>query len=184
MNGTQTIAADVLAQKLDQQHADLIDVRTPMEFRAVHAAEARNVPLDVLDPKELMKNRNGSADSVLYVICKGGGRGAKAQQKFIAAGISNVVNVEGGTDAWVAAGLPVVRGKKMMSLERQVRIAAGFLVLAGAIAALLTGNVYFAAIPAFVGAGLMFAGITDSCAMGMLIAKMPWNKCGEGSCSV
>ena len=61
MNGTQTIAADVLAQKLEQQQADLIDVRTPMEFQAVHAAEARNVPLDVLDPRELMKSRHGSA---------------------------------------------------------------------------------------------------------------------------
>jgi rhodanese-related sulfurtransferase len=89
---------------------------------------------------------------------------------------ANVINVEGGTEAWLAAGLPVVRGKKVMSLERQVRIAAGAIVLAGAIAALVTGNVYFAGIPAFVGAGLMFAGISDSCAMGLLIAKMPWNQ--------
>ncbi len=120
----------------------------------------------------------------MYVICKGGTRGGKAQQKFVDAGFTNVVNVEGGTEAWVAAGLPVIRGKKVMSLERQVRIAAGFIVLAGSLAAILTGNVYLAGIPAFVGAGLMFAGITDSCAMGMLIAKMPWNQRKGGSCSV
>ncbi len=131
-----------------------------------------------------MRQRNGSTEEPLYLICKGGTRGAKACQKFIDAGYTSVVNVEGGIEAWVAAGLPVVRGKKVMSLERQVRIAAGFLVLVGAMAAMATGNVYFAGIPAFVGAGLMFAGITDSCAMGLLIAKMPWNQVKDDSCSV
>jgi hypothetical protein len=77
--------------------------------------------------------------------------------------------------------LPVVRGKKAISLERQVRIAAGIIVLAGAVAAMVTGNVYLAGVPAFVGAGLTFAGITDSCAMGMLIAKMPWNQVKDES---
>ena len=83
----------------------------------------------------------------------------------------------------MAAGLPVVRGKKVMSLERQVRIAAGFIVLVGALLGFFV-HPYFTGISAFVGAGLMFAGITDSCAMGMLIAKMPWNQCKDGSCSV
>ena len=87
----------------------------------------------------------------------------------------NVVNVEGGTLACEAAGLPVVRGKKAISLERQVRIAAGFLVLVGAVLA-LTVHPYFAGLSAFVGAGLMFAGITDTCGMGMLLARMPWNQ--------
>ena len=81
----------------------------------------------------------------------------------------------GGTLAWDAAGLPVVRGKKTILLERQVRIAAGFLVLVGAVLALVV-HPYFVGLSAFVGAGLMFAGITDSCGMGMLLAKMPWNR--------
>jgi rhodanese-related sulfurtransferase len=183
MTQSHTISVGQLAERDEQGSVDIIDVRTPLEFREVRVVAARNRPLDSLDPHAVMKERNGSADEPLYVICKGGTRGAKAQQKFVEAGYENVINVEGGTDAWVTAGLPVVRGKKAVSLERQVRIAAGLIVLAGAVAAMVTGNVYFAGIPAFVGAGLMFAGITDSCAMGMLIAKMPWNQCRDGSCS-
>ncbi len=166
------------------QNIDLIDVRTPVEFREVHVEFARNVPLDQLDPAALMQARNGSTDEPLYVICRSGSRGQQACEKFHKAGFSNVVNIEGGTLACVEAGLPAVRGKKAISLERQVRIAAGFIVLAGAVAAMVTGNVYLVGISAFIGAGLMFAGITDSCAMGMLISKMPWNQVKDGSCSV
>lgn len=78
--------------------------------------------------------------------------------------------------AWEAAGLPVVRGKKAISLERQVRIAAGLLVLLGAILGFFV-NPSFIGISAFVGAGLVFAGITDTCGMAMMLAKMPWNQC-------
>ena len=112
---------------------DLIDVRTPVEYREVHVEIARNVPLDQLDPAALMQARNGSANEPLYVICRSGSRGQQACEKFLKAGFSNVVNIEGGTMACVEAGLPVVRGKKAISLERQVRIAAGSLVLLGAV---------------------------------------------------
>ena len=167
-------------RKLHQRFAggesvDLIDVRTPVEFREVHAIGARNVPLDALDPAAVMKRRDGSAGRPLYVICRSGNRANKACEKLIAAGYANVVNVEGGTLAWDEAGLPVKRGKKAISLERQVRIAAGFLVLVGAVLA-LTVHPYFAALSAFIGAGLMFAGITDTCGMAMILARMPWNQ--------
>jgi hypothetical protein len=82
--------------------------------------------------------------------------------------------VEGGTLACVEAGVPVVRGRKAISLERQVRIAAGSLVLLGA--GLSFVHPAFVGIAAFVGAGLVFAGVTDTCGMGMLIARMPWNQ--------
>lgn len=183
MNAAQTITVHQLAERGKQAGIDLVDVRTALEFREVHADQARNIPLDTLDPQSVMANRNGTADAPLYVICRSGTRGAKAQQKFLDSGFVNVINVEGGTEAWVNAGLPVVRGKKAMSLERQVRIAAGFIVLVGALLGIFVHS-YLAGISAFVGAGLMFAGITDSCAMGMLIAKMPWNRCEDGSCSV
>jgi len=180
----KTISVHKLAKQNEKNDIELIDVRTPMEYREVHAKQAVNQPLDKLDPQALMKSRNGSAEAPLYLICKGGTRGAKACQKLIDLGCANVVNVEGGTEAWVAAGLPVIRGKKSMSLERQVRIAAGFIVLVGSLLGLFV-HPYFGAISAFVGAGLMFAGITNTCAMGMMIAKMPWNQCrDEGSCSV
>ena len=176
MSHIQTISVHELASRQSQGDIDLIDVRTPAEFQSVHAANARNVPLDKLDPKTLLQQRRDSEGESLYVICKSGVRGSKACQKLLDSGLDQVFNVDGGTDAWVEAGLPVVRGKKMMSLERQVRIAAGFIVLSGAVAAMVTKNIYVVGIPAFVGAGLMFAGITDTCAMGMLIAKMPWNQ--------
>ena len=157
---------------------ELIDLRTPVEYRGVHAESACLVPLDRLDPRAVMDSRDGSKDDLLYVICRSGSRGRRAVEKFHAAGYTNVANVEGGTLAWEKAGLPVVRGQEVMSLERQVRIAAGSLVVIG------TGlgafvHPAFLGLCGFVGAGLVFAGITDTCVMGMILAKMPWNRAIE-----
>ena len=157
---------------------DLIDVRTPVEYGEVHIECARNVPLDRLDPAGLMQARNGSLNEPLYVICRSGSRGQQACEKFLKAGFSNVINVEGGTMACVEAGLTVVRGKKAISLERQVRIAAGSLVLIGSVLGWLV-HPAFIGLSAFVGAGLVFAGITDTCGMGMILARMPWNQCSQ-----
>ena len=164
---------------------DLIDVRTPVEFREVHVETARNVPLDQLDAAAVMQARNGSASEPLYVICRSGSRGQQACEKFVKAGFPNVINIEGGTLACEQAGLHLVRGKKAISLERQVRIAAGALVLTGAVLAWFVDPL-FIGLPAFVGAGLMFAGITDTCGMGMILARMPWNQCSQEatSCSI
>jgi rhodanese-related sulfurtransferase len=172
----RTITPQELREQLNRgRRIDLIDVRTPVEFREVHAEFARNIPLDRFDPHALMRSRNGSSDEPLYVICRTGNRADQACRKLDAAGYGNIVNVEGGTLGWEQAGLPVVRGKKAILLERQVRIAAGFLVLLGAVLA-LTVDPWFALLPAFVGGGLMFSGITDTCGMGLLLARMPWNR--------
>jgi rhodanese-related sulfurtransferase len=180
----QTIDVTQLAAKAKTGGIDLIDVRMPTEFREVHAQSAQNFPLDSLDPRAIESGRNGRSGEPLYVICKSGGRSSKAMQKFLDAGIDHVVNVEGGTTAWVNAGLPVVRGKGAMSLERQVRIMAGFFALLGALLGFFV-HPYFIGLSAFIGAGLMFAGITDTCGMGMLLSKMPWNQCSDSqTCSV
>lgn len=155
------------------QSLDLIDVRTPVEFRERHLAAARNVPLDQLDPAAVMRSRGDSREP-LYVICNAGGRGRQAAELFSKAGFPNVINVEGGTAACVEAGLPVVRGKKAVSLERQVRIAAGSLVVLGAGLGYFV-HPWFIGLSAFVGGGLVFAGVTDTCGMGLLLARMPWN---------
>ena len=180
---SQTILPGELAElrMKSGQRVELIDVRMPAEFREVHVDFARNIPLDRLDPAAIRAEHSGSAEP-LYVICRSGSRGRQACEQLAAAGLS-VVNVEGGTAAWDAAGLPVVRGQKAISLERQVRIAAGFLVLLGAVLA-LTVHPYFIGLSAFIGAGLMFAGITDTCGMGMILARMPWNqvKTSGGTC--
>ena len=157
---------------------DLIDVRTPMEFQELHVANARNVPLDQLDPPKVMQTRNGSSQETLYVICRSGSRGKQACERFLKAGFTNVVNVEGGTLACEQAGLPVVRGKKAISLQRQVQIAAGSLVLLGAVLSWLI-HPAFIALAALVGAGLIFAGVTDTCGMGLFLARMPWNRGNE-----
>jgi rhodanese-related sulfurtransferase len=172
-------------QKLRQtgKSVELIDVRTPMEFAEIHAEGASLKPLDQLDPQAIAAQRNGSKEEALYVICRSGSRAAKACEKLQTAGL-NVVSVEGGTQAWEQAGLPVVRGKKTISLERQVRIAAGLLVVLGVTLGWFVHPVFYG-LAAFVGAGLVFAGVTDTCGMGLMLAKAPWNRvkeCGP-SCS-
>ncbi len=179
MNVT-TIAPDQLNKKITSGgQIDLIDVRTPVEFREVHAATAKNLPLDQLNAAEVSRLRNST--ETLYVICRSGSRGKQACEKLIGAGISNVVNVDGGTLAWEQAGLPVVRGRKAMSLERQVRIAAGALVFTGAVLSVLV-HPWWVGLSGFVGAGLMFAGITDTCGMAMVLARMPWNQVSAATC--
>ena len=165
-------ASEVNRRKNANEPIDLLDVRTPLEYREVHAVDTELVPLDRLDPAAF---KNRAPGRMLAVLCKSGGRAKQACEKLAAAGVTGLILVEGGTTAWVAAGLPVERGKKGMSLERQVRIAAGALTFTGVVLGWLV-HPYFFGLSGFVGAGLMFAGITDSCAMGMLIAKMPWNQ--------
>ena len=127
----KTISPQQLHEKMQSgEQLHLVDVRTPVEYRQVHVAAARNVPLDRLDAEAVIREANGS-DQPLYFICQAGSRAAKACEKLQQAGFSNVVNVEGGTKACAQADLPLVHGKKAISLERQVRIAAGSLVLIG-----------------------------------------------------
>ena len=173
-----TISPRQLAERHKSTPVDLIDVRTPVEFREVHVEFARNVPLDRLDPAAVVQARTTGPDEPLYVICRSGSRGQMACEKLVAAGFTNIINIEGGTTACVEAGLPVVRGKKAISLERQVRIAAGSLVLLGVLLGFLVHPVLFG-LSAFVGAGLVFAGVTGFCGMGLLLARMPWNQCGD-----
>lgn len=152
--------------------SSVIDVRTPVEFAEVHVPQARNLPLDELDPGSLQLPK----DEPLYLLCRSGQRACKAAEKCANQGFSQVIVIEGGTLAWIAANLPVTRSEvKVISLERQVRIAAGAHVLLGVLLGWFVHRAFFG-LSAFVGAGLIFAGITDFCGMGMLLAKMPWNK--------
>jgi len=180
MAGFSTITVDRLAELNGQHDVDIIDVRMPSEYSAVHAVVARNLPLDSLKPDDVLSQRNGKSSDPLYVICQSGTRSRIACEKFVAAGFTNVVSVEGGTQAWAEAGLPVVRGRQAVSLERQVRITAGFLVLLGTLLGVFV-HPYFLGLPAFVGAGLMFAGITDTCGMALMLARMPWNQSGKAA---
>ena len=169
----KTITPEELQRRIDAGgRVDLIDVRTPAEFRELHAESARSAPLDALDPSSVAATRAGGP---LYVICRSGSRARRACEQLTGAGLLDVVHVEGGTLAWASEGLPIVRGPKAISLERQVRIASGSLVLLGAALGALV-HPGFIGIAAFVGAGLVFAGLSDTCGMGMLLARMPWNR--------
>src|ERR1017187_8222642 len=109
----------------------LLDVRTPVEFAEVHVPQARNIPLDEINPNELAASGQIRKDQPVYLLCRSGQRATKAAERFAREGFAEPVVIEGGTLAWVEANLPVARSAvKVMSLERQVRIVAGSLVLA------------------------------------------------------
>ena len=152
----------------------LIDVRSPAEFAAVHAAGATSLPLDRLDAAAITL-LSAQGQPPLYFICETSNRSSIAAERLLAAGVQGTAIVAGGTKAWVAAGLPVIRGRAVISLERQVRIVAGSLVALGTVLGWVV-HPYFLAVPAFVGAGLTVAGITDTCGMGLVLARMPWNQ--------
>ena len=151
----------------------LIDVRTPAEYGEVHIPGSVLMPLDRLD-MEAVKDAT-THDRECVMVCRSGKRAEQACQKLQAAGCGNLVILDGGVAAWEGAGLPVARGAKAISLERQVRIAAGSLVLLGVILGTWVHPGFYG-LSAFVGAGLIFAGVTDWCGMAMVLAKMPWNQ--------
>jgi sulfur dioxygenase len=154
--------------------ACILDVRTPAEFDTARIAGSKNVPLDRLTTAEV-KSRFG-ADATVYCICQTGTRSQLAAKKLRGAGMMRVVHVDGGTNAWAAAGLPLERGgRRTIALDRQVRIAAGSLVVLGVIAGALRHPAgYWLA--GLIGAGLTYAGLSNSCGMTTVLAKMPWNQ--------
>lgn len=165
------------------QPAYLLDVRTSGEFAAAHVPGATLIPLAELDAAAFC--REHTAHQPVYVLCQSGGRARRAIEKLQGAGFNGCVLVEGGTQAWMDAGLPVNRGEsKVLPLMRQVQIVVGAVSAIGAALA-LTVNPKFALIPLVTGGGLLFAGVTGFCGLALVLAKMPWNKrtsCDSGAC--
>jgi rhodanese-related sulfurtransferase len=163
---------------------DLLDVRTPGEFAAAHVPGARLAPLDDLDTGAIVKER-GPEGGPIYVLCQTGGRARKAIEKFQRAGFEDCVLVEGGTQGWMDAGLPVIRGaSRVLPLMRQVQLTVGLISATGAALALAV-DPRFAFLPLLMGSGLVFAGISGKCGLALLLAKMPWNRapgCTADSC--
>ena len=150
----------------------VIDVREFSEFNSERIADAQLMPLS---------NFEKHADEIdhtkpVYLMCRSGNRAKNAAEKLAAKGFTDIHVVEGGMVAWAGANLPVVKGEsKVWSLERQVRFTAGLFVLTGVLLSLFVSP-YLLLLSAFVGAGLMFSALTDTCGMGMVLARMPWNK--------
>jgi rhodanese-related sulfurtransferase len=172
---------DLSSRQASGKPVDLIDVRSPGEYAGVHIPGARNTPLDRFDAAAVHAAHDSEAGP-LYVVCQAGPRAATAAAKLQEAGATDVVLVEGGTAAWQRAGLPVIKGKGVIPVDRQLQIVIGVLVGTGGFLAWFV-NPAWALLPAVVGLGLLNAGITGICPMGMLIAAMPWNR-GGASCAL
>jgi rhodanese-related sulfurtransferase len=175
---TRAIDAPTLAERLGDAHnpdPTLIDVRTPVEFEAGHIPGAVNVPLDELRT-QLGDLREVLHDHDVVLVCRSGARAGQAQEALQSAGLSSPTVLSGGIVDWEKTGGAVNRGRQSWELERQVRLAAGSLVVAGILGSTVAPKAKW--LSGFVGGGLVFAAVTNTCAMGMALARMPWNKRG------
>ncbi|OCQ97745.1 hypothetical protein BCD64_06515 [Nostoc sp. MBR 210] len=168
----QTIDAQTLQQLLKQQTVTLIDVREPSEYAGEHIPNATLISLSKFDPLKVLQTQ----DTQVVLYCRSGNRSTMAAQKLFDAGFTEVTHLNGGMTAWKAAGYPTkINQNAPISLMRQVQIVAGSLVVTGTLLGAFVSP-WFLILSGFVGAGLMFAGITDTCALGMLLAKLPYNQ--------
>jgi rhodanese-related sulfurtransferase len=166
--------------------AKLLDVRSAMEYNEIHIKDSINIPIDMLGGKLDELARSGKA---YIVLCRSGNRSPMAADMLMQSGLPSVKVMDGGVTRWQKERLPVEKGPGGISLERQVRIIAGSLVLSGILLAIFV-NRWFLGISIFVSSGLVFAGITDNCLMGALLMKLPYNKklykvkSGGGTCAM
>ncbi|MUK03248.1 DUF2892 domain-containing protein [Vibrio cholerae] len=177
------LAPEELRSWLENQNAEsgqqdlvVIDVRSAAEFESMHILGSYNVPLPLLsEHTDEVASRLGSR---VVLACQSGVRAEQARQRLAASGISTAHVLTGGVPGYAAAGGDVVRGKARWDLERQVRMVAGSLVIAG-----LAGGRFVSpkvrTIAGVIGTGLTFSAATNTCAMGKALSAMPWNKAGQ-----
>lgn len=151
----------------------VLDVRTPGEYETQHIRGAYNVPLDTLG--EHGAEIRAHVEEPIALVCQSGQRARKAEAALKESGMPNLHVLDGGMNAWLAAGLPVERGAERLSLERQVRIVAGALAAIGGLLGLVL-NPVFALVPVAIGSGLVFAGVTNTCGLAMVLSRLPYNR--------
>ena len=150
----------------------VIDVREFSEFNSERIADAKLMPLSNFEKHEAEIDHT----KPVYIMCRSGNRAKQAAEKLTSKGFTDIHVIEGDMTAWEGANLPVIKGdSKVWSLERQVRFAAGAFVLTGVLLSVFVSP-YLILLSGFVGAGLMFSAVTDTCGMGMVLARMPWNR--------
>lgn len=168
----QLVDAPTLKQWLEEEKATLIDVREPSEYRQERIAGAISVSLSNFDAEKIPSEP--AKKVVLY--CHSGNRSTQAAQQLLSFGHSEVIHLKDGLDGWKQAGYATQIDKNApISLMRQVQIVAGFLVFTGTVLGAFVSP-WFLLLSGFVGSGLMFAGISNTCALGMLLAKLPYNR--------
>lgn len=169
----RSVTPDELRRRLAAEEAPMIlDVRTPGEFDSVHIRGSHNVPLDLLTT-----HTGHLADRLaghIVLVCQSGARAAQAHQKLDATGFATAEVLDGGITAYQAAGGDVVRQGNRWAMDRQVRMAAGSLVLAGTLAGQLVHR-RLGLLAGAIGAGLAYSALSDSCAMAAALSRMPWN---------
>ncbi|MFF5767013.1 rhodanese-like domain-containing protein [Streptomyces tanashiensis] len=169
----QSITPAVLHRLVQEGRAPrLLDVRTPGEFRTAHIAGSYNVPLSTL--REHRAELRSHLDEEVVLVCRSGQRAKEAEQALAQAGLPNLRVLEGGITAWEAASAPVERGPERWDMERQVRLVAGSVVLATGLIGIAVPGIHL--IGTAIGAGLTYAALSNSCAMGVLLSKLPYNR--------
>ena len=160
------------------RYSPVLDVRTVAEYRAGHIPGAQLIPIEELTPEVLetqFKRPGLGNEETLYITCQAGPRAEQAAERLKLAGFDKLALVEGGTQRWEQAGLPMQRCGKAIALERQVQIAVGSLLVMKVLLGFSVHELFFA-LAALIGVGLIVAGTTRWCGMAKLIARMPWNR--------
>ncbi len=167
----EKLTPKVVKEKLEKEKICFVDVRSTDEFQSGHVPGAQCVPLDQLEKGNVPIPK----DQLVILSCQSGNRSAKAKKLLSEMGFQNLVEMDGGFSAWQKAGFPVKRLKSSIPVIRQVMITAGFLVASGVLLGTFVHPGFYG-LSLFVGAGLMFAGISGWCGMAFLLERMPWNR--------
>ncbi|MHC4488662.1 MAG: MBL fold metallo-hydrolase [Planctomycetota bacterium] len=182
--GFSTVSAKEAFEKLSKPNSVLLDVRTTQELDEISIKTDNVKHIPILSLASSISSM--SAELSYYVLCRTGHRATIAAMSLIQNGFVNVAVIEGGINAWDKAKLPTKKTSGPISLERQVRIIAGGLILVGSLLSIV--NIWFVVIPIWVGAGLVFAGVSNNCLMGLLLMKLPFNRkppsAGNGACAM
>ena len=161
-----------LHDRLDD--VEIIDVRTPGEFESVHVPTSKNLPLDELEDHVAQVHAAVDEGREVVLVCRSGNRAHQAQDRLAEAGLPRLPILEGGMLAWQADDGPVVQDVIRWDLERQVRFVAGSLVVLAILASIVYPPARYVA--GFIGLGQIVAAWTNTCAMGMLLTKLPYNR--------
>lgn len=168
----QEIDAQTLKQWLEENSVMLVDVREPAEYAAEHIPGTKLHPLSKFDPQQIIP----ATGQKLVLYCQSGNRSAKASRQLLESGFDSVSHLRGGIPTWKNASYPIEKNDNApISLFRQIQMVAGSLVLLGTVLGVFVSP-NFLFLSGFVGAGLVFAGVTNTCAMGMLLSKLPYNQ--------
>lgn len=178
--GARTVDVATLRERLATDGGPrVLDVRTPAEFETAHIPGSYNVPLDSLREHRAELRRHLDEDVVL--VCRSGNRAEQAEKTLAEVGLPGLQVLQGGIVAWQSAGAPVEEGRQTWDLERQVRLVAGGIVASSILGSTAAPRLKWVA--GGIGAGLVTAALTNTCAMGTVLSKMPWNRRGA-SCDI